>query len=180
LAGAMLLLILPNTGHLHPRELQDVDLRFWSPGEIATRGIEVTTFGEYRPVWMRTLPPFNPRQPRVISGSAETRETGRSPVSWSGRVAAVTPAIVEMSTAYFPGWGVRVDGESIAAWPSDEAGLIRFQVPPGNHQVAVTWNRTATVWIGDGISLLSLSVWFLLLCFAVRKPCSERVTSRRV
>lgn len=177
LAGAMLLLILPNTGHLHPKDVQDVDLRFWSPEEIATRGVEVTSFDEYRPVWMRTLPLFNPRRARVVSGDAEIHETGRSPLSWSGRVDAVTPAIVEMSTAYFPGWSVRVDGNPVAALPSDGLGLIRFQTPPGNHQVAVTWNRTATVWIADGISSLALCVWAFCMWLALRKTRSDILAS---
>lgn len=156
--GAMLVLILPNTGHLQPQGFRDVDLQFWSPEEIAEQGVEVTSFGEYRPLWMRTEPAFHPTTANIVSGNAEARETGRSPVSWSGAIDADTPATVEMAIAYFPGWSVRVDGNPVSAWPSEGSGMLRFQIPQGNHQVAVTWNRTTTIWIADGISLLSLCV----------------------
>jgi hypothetical protein len=158
---ALALLIVPNTGHLQPRALHDVDVRFWSPYEIAQRGIEVTTFGEYRPVWMRTLPAFNPNTAGVASGKAELTETGRSPISWSGSIDAVEASTIEMAIAWFPGWTVRVDGNPVSAWPSEGTGLIRFQVPQGKHQASVTWNRTATVRVADGISMLFLVLWIV-------------------
>ena len=42
-AGAMILLIAPNLSHLQPDHYRDVDLAFWTPQQIAERGIEVTS-----------------------------------------------------------------------------------------------------------------------------------------
>jgi hypothetical protein len=155
-AGAMALLIIPNLSHLQPQRFHDVDLAFWTPAQIAWRGVDVATAGEYRPHWMQTMPPFDARGARIITGDGEFRQTERSPVSWSGRVLAKKDSEAEMAIAYFPGWEVRIDGRTVETDPADNTGLIRFRVPAGDHRVDAVWTRTAALWAGDGISLLSL------------------------
>ena len=157
-AGAMVLLIAPNLSHLQPEDYREVDLNFWTPLEIAQRGIEVTSRGEYRPRWMLDLPPYRTEPAQIIYGDATVRQTARSPVHWSGVIQAKTPAEVEMSIAYFPDWRVRIDGADIPAWPADRTGLIRFQTPAGDHGVEVVWTRVPMVWTGDIVSLLALCI----------------------
>ncbi len=156
-AGAMALLIVPNLSHLHPREFRDIDLTFWSPKEIATRGIEVASLGEYRPRWMKSWPTYDPRAGEIVSGYAQIRQTGRDPQLWAGVIKAQSPAVVEMSMAYFPGWRVKIDNAPNESWPSEPTGLIRFAVSPGEHPVAIVWTRTTALWWSDGLSLLSLA-----------------------
>jgi len=151
-AAALALLIVPNIAHLHPKQFHDVDPTLWTPAQIAWRGVDVATAGEYRPRWMQTLPPFTVE----IAGAADAqiRQTRRTPVSWSGEIQAAYPTTVEMAIAYFPGWRARVDGREVESHPADNTGLIRFDVPAGAHHIDVAFTRTASVWAGDLISLL--------------------------
>lgn len=161
-AGALALLILPNLSHLHPGSTLDIDPSLWSPDDIAQSGIEATSLGEYRPRWMQDWPAYDPRPAEVVGGYASYRQTGRTPVSWAAAVDAGTPATLQLSTAYFPGWRVRVDGAPVKTWPSDGVGLIRFDVPPGHHLVIADFTRTPALWAADLISLLAFAVLVMI------------------
>jgi hypothetical protein len=158
---AMILLIVPNLAHFQPRQFRDIDMRFWSPQEIAERGIEVTSFAEYRPREMDQVPPFDPRPAEIVAGNAEIQQTSKSPASWTGVIQANTTATAELRLAYFPAWTVFVDGKPVAARASEKTGLIRFDVPTGEHRVAVRWTRPTSLWIADLVSLLALCVLIL-------------------
>ncbi|HWZ30193.1 MAG TPA: glycosyltransferase family 39 protein [Bryobacteraceae bacterium] len=159
--SAMILLIVPNLAHFQPRQFRDIDMKFWSPQEIAERGIEVTSFAEYRPREMDEAPPYDPRPGEIVAGDAEIQQTSKSPAAWTGVVKANTFATVELRLAYFPAWTVFVDGKPVAARAAEKTGLIRFDVPSGEHKVAVEWARTGSLWIADLVSLLALCVLIL-------------------
>jgi hypothetical protein len=169
---AMALLIVPNLAHFQPRVFRDIDEQFWSPQQIAERGIEVTTFGEYRPKQMNTVPGFDPRPAEVVSGYADVRQASKSPESWTGSVHAQSPATVEMSLAYFPAWSVAIDDKVVEPRAADRTGLLRFDVPQGDHRVAIRWTRTRAMWIADALSLLALC---LLAAAAIPEKRGERV-----
>ena len=156
IAGAMALLIVPNLSHLHSKQLVDVDLAFWTPEQLSMRGFETTTMAEATPRWMVGLPQYTPVAATVLSGDAEIRRPGRSPFSWSSPVSAKVRSTIEMTTAWFPGWEARVDGQPVPAGPGTPSGLITFQVPAGEHLVEVRYGRTAPEKIAAGISIAAL------------------------
>jgi hypothetical protein len=145
-------------------------LRFWTPTEIATRGIEVTSRAEYRPRWMLDVAPYRPDPVTIVSGDAEVQTTERSPLAWSGMLRARAPSTAEMSIGYFPGWRVRVDGKYVPAWPADRTGLIRFDATAGDHRVNIDFTRVARVWTGDLISLLALCILIAAAVIRPRRP----------
>jgi hypothetical protein len=160
-AGALALLIIPNLSHLHPGSTLDIDQAMWTPQQIAQRGIEAASLGEYRPRWMQDWPKYNPRPAEVVSGYASYQQTDRNPIAWAAVVDAKTPATLEMSIAYFPGWSARVDGTPVTKFPSDQ-GFIRFDVPPGHHTVVLTLTRTPALIAADLTSLAAFIVMLLL------------------
>ena len=174
-AGAMALLIVPNLPHLRPREFVDVDLSFWTPQQIASRGIEAIQPGGIQAA-LDAGPAggANLRPAEIVSGNAQIEQTSRTPVSWSGVVTAKTPVTAQLSLAYFPEWRIQVDDMPVQSRPSDNVGLIRFDVPPGTHRVNIAWTRTAVSWIGDAVSLVAL----LLFAFLVL-PGRQMAKSRR-
>ncbi len=157
-AGALALLILPNLSHLHPQNALDIDETQWSPQQIAERAIETSSLGEYRPRWMQDWPKYDARPAEVVSGYASYRQTGKTPISWAGAADASTPATIELSTAYFPGWRVRIDGAAVKTWPADATGLIRFDLPAGHHVIVADWRRTTPLWVADLISLFAFGI----------------------
>jgi hypothetical protein len=169
-AVAMALLILPNLSHMTARGVRDVDLTFWTPLSMAARGVDVTTAGEYVPRWVETTAPYSDRKASLMDGDADWHETERTAVSWAAQVTARMPSSIQISTSYFPGWRVRIDGNHVETLPSPGTGQIRFHIPQGIHHVESYWSRTGPVWLGDGISLLALLALLLLPLLPPRVP----------
>ena len=87
-------------------------------------------------------------------------------ILWSARLRGTDASEVRMSTAFFPGWTVRVDGKETPFGPSETEGLISYLVPAGVHQITVAWEPTGTTRLSRAISLASLA---LLVAMALGK-----------
>jgi hypothetical protein len=165
----MALLIVPNLSHLHTKQPVDVDLAFWTPQQLSIRGFETTTMAEVAPRWMTGLPGYTPVAATVLSGAAEFRSPVRTPFVWSSPASAKVASTIEMSTAWFPGWEVRIDGQLAPAGPGTPSGLITFQLPSGDHLVEVRYGRTEVEKAAAGISLAAL-----ILAIAIARLGVER------
>jgi uncharacterized membrane protein len=155
MTAALALLIVPNLSHLHASRTADVDLQFWTPLRLATTGFESTTMGEVAPRWITATPAYSSQAVKVLSGDAQVESPGRTPFRWTSLVKAKTESTLEVSTAWFPGWDVQVDGHSVDAGPGGR-GLITFRVPSGDHTLAVSYGRSGLEEGATGISILAL------------------------
>jgi hypothetical protein len=171
MAAAMALLILPNLQHIAPAGYQAVDLRQWTPEQIAQRGISVTTRNEYEPRWAELAVPRRDSV-RVVAGWAQAELLRLSPVHWSGRVRADSESTIEISTFFFPGWEARIDGRRIPLEPAQGSGLIRLAVPAGEKRLELEFGRTPVRAAGDALSVLSA-----LLIAALWMRWSKRTSS---
>jgi hypothetical protein len=162
MTAAMALLIVPNLSHMHSRQPVDVDLAFWTPQQLSLRGFETTTAREVTPRWLPGLPSFTPFAAKVLSGDAEIRQPLRTPFIWSSPVISTVASTIEMNTAWFPGWEVRVDGRLVPAGPGRPSGLITFQVPAGAHLVEAEYGRTPEEKTAAGISIAALVLALVL------------------
>jgi hypothetical protein len=160
--AALALLIVPNLGHLRPRAYRDVDLSSWTPRGVASRGWETTSGGEVTPRWMEITPFYDSEAAHVTGGDAEIRQTGRAPFSWAAVVTATTASTVRLSTAYYPGWEVRLDGHPAQIHPAKLSGLIEIPIPAGQHRAEAVWRGPAVELWSDAVSLLALAVWLVL------------------
>ncbi len=172
-ALALALLIVPNLPHLHPKQFRQVDLALWGPQQMAARGIEVTTASEYVPRWVRIWPAYDPRPLRVLGGEAIIAQSRSTPVSWSGRLQVKSAGTAELPIAWFPGWQVRIDGAPVETAPATPTGLIRFQIPAGEHTVDAAWTLTTPRFLGDGISLLSLAAFLVSAVWSLKSGKRE-------
>jgi hypothetical protein len=154
MAAAMALLILPNLQHIAPAGYQAVDLRQWTPEQIAQRGISVSTRNEYEPRWAELAVPRRDSV-RVVSGWAQGELLRQSPVHWSGRVLAASESTIEISTFFFPGWQAKIDGRLIPMEPAQGSGLIRLAVPAGEHRLELEFGRTPVRAAADALSVLT-------------------------
>jgi len=158
LTGLLALLVVPNLPHNHPKQLDEVDLSFWTPQQIGARGVEVTTASEYAPRWVELWPAYDPRAVRLGPNEAVVREESRTPVSWSGQIEAQHATTTQTSFAWFPGWEVRIDGRAVEAGPVKSTGLLQFPMPAGAHHVEIAWKRTTPRLLADLLSLVSLAI----------------------
>jgi hypothetical protein len=173
MAAAMMLLILPNLPHIAPAGYQPVDLRQWSPEQIARRGISVTTRNEYEPRWAEA-PAYRTDSVRVVAGWAQGELQRLSPAHWSGGVQATAESTIEIACFFFPGWQATVDGLPVPIDTAPRSGLMRLSVPPGEHRIELTFGRTPARAAADALSVLSLLVLGGLWVWSRRKPSRDQ------
>lgn len=87
-----------------------------------------TGWNEYLPIWVKT----------VDHGTV-------SQVSFN-----------QLNTLYYPGWQVKINGENVPIWPS-ENGLIEFATPSANAKIEAEFTPTPLRYAARIISLLSLA-----------------------
>ncbi|MEM7585299.1 MAG: hypothetical protein AAF560_18055, partial [Acidobacteriota bacterium] len=163
LGAALALVMLPMVPHLEPQRTYQLEPLDWTPEAIARRGIAVTTRREYEPRGVEQATPWREDLLRPVAGSAEILIGERTPISWVATVRAPAEVELEVSTAFFPGWQVTADGERIEVQTAAGSGLMRFELPAGEHRVRGRFVRTRVRWLGEGSSLLAVLCCGLLL-----------------
>ena len=63
----------------------------------------------------------------------------------------------QLNTLYYPGWQVKINGQSVPIWPS-ENGLIEFAAPEGDYQIEAKFIDTPLRRTSKIITLISLLV----------------------
>ena len=117
---------------------------YWKEQVLAERPVEVESSSS-----LRGLPKF------VQSG----------PTRFSLQVALVEPATIKVRRLYFPSWRIRDEntGNALALWPSEEDGLIEFELPAGYHSLRLETFPLRAEIVGATISLLAglglLTIW---------------------
>jgi hypothetical protein len=114
---------------------------------------------EYLPVWANLENIWSrKRDERVvtISGRASTRVTGWAPESRTIEVRALSDAVIRISSYYYPGWEVTLDGGKKPTDVEKETGALLVHVPEGDHTIKTTFGDTRLRRIAKYISLLSL------------------------
>jgi hypothetical protein len=140
----------------------------------------VDPLGAYLPRWVVQRPTGSPMEAALRAGTtprrfdaagmpAGARVLGESYGPNRATIELETPIPFRATyhTFYFPGWTVRVDGERVPVVPTDQTGLISFEVPAGRHTVTVRWELTPSRTGAAAVSVMSLvalalvSVWFV-------------------
>lgn len=128
-------------------------------------GGEGSTFVlEFRPRWAsRNLIYIDP--PGITAPHLDLQLTQGGAASLAMQVAADEASPLRLNRFYFPGWDVRLDGNSITTYPSTNIGLLTVDLPPGNHELTMRWQGTTLQRIAGAISiamligLTSLCLW---------------------
>ena len=154
--AASLLLIAPNLHHITPPYYTDWDPSEWSPSELARRGIDTTSLGEYEPRWVETAPPYRDEKLSFLSGDGKILVSSIQPVRWTATVATDTDAVVQAEQFYFPGWTVRVNGLQSPIEIEPRGGRMRFSISKGMHNVELTFGSTTPRRLASALSLIGL------------------------
>jgi hypothetical protein len=134
--------------------------------------------GSYFPTGVRQKPRGSPLEAQYAAGEPVAR-FDKSPLPEGAsiigadygpnraRVVIETPSPFRARylSFYFPGWRVTVDDQPIAITPTDPEGLISFDVPAGQHTIAIRFGETPLRLACDIISILSLATLVITLCF---------------
>jgi hypothetical protein len=152
--AALLLWGLPRVG---PQQFLALDEAGYSPEAIATQGIGASTAGEYTPVWVQQRPQAPAAEPlTVVIGQGSVLESKLSDAVQEYVVETRGASWLRLSTFYFPGWTLYVDGVERPVSYNNPEGVMEFSLPAGRHEVKLQFRDTpARAW-ATRLSLLSL------------------------
>ncbi|MEL6404514.1 MAG: 6-pyruvoyl-tetrahydropterin synthase-related protein [Chloroflexota bacterium] len=131
--------------------------------EYEDRTWGTVSYDEFNPIWGETIyfdMPSNPEtyidnpfQIRVFARDTEGLEV----VYLDSNIAQIETEdsrTVRFRQYYFPGWEVRVDGETVDAYPDDFLGLISVDLPAGESTVELNYVGTTTQFWSSVLSLV--------------------------
>jgi hypothetical protein len=100
----------------------------------------------------------------IIEGSGEILSQYSRGSSAGGVVRVDGPGTVRIHLYYFPGWQVRIDGQTVEARVSDPHGLLEVDLAAGEHRIDVRMGSTPPRRAGSITSWLTLvlllGLWF--------------------
>lgn len=148
--------------------------------------IGTTSFGEYLPIWVEQTPRESPLEPMYQAAKpverfdttylppGATLESSRYGFNHVELVVnSPEPFQAIFHTFYFPGWTARIDNRPVPVTPYSERGLIRVDVPGGQHQVSLTFQNTRVRQVGIWLSVGALIIVLGLLVVAVVRGLSS-------
>lgn len=149
------LLLVTGMPRACPEKYYDIADADYAPAVIAAQGIEVTTTGEYEPVWAGRRPPEPPPADRLLLVAGEMRllESQVRGMQYDWLIEARGPVQLRVATYYWPGWQLTVDGQPRLLTVQNPYGLMDFVLESGVHRVQVRFGMTPLRAAGLGISL---------------------------
>lgn len=142
--------------------------------------IGTTSFGEYLPIWVKTIPRESPLEPMYQAGQPIERfdanylpagaKVDSSRYGFNSvyvMVESPEPFQAIFNTFYFPGWVAKVDKQRVPTAPFSDRGLIRVDVPPGRHKLSLQFQETRLRYVADWLSVAALFVALGLLALSM-------------
>lgn len=154
--------------------------------EQRTGAFGTTSFGEYLPAWVQTLPDTTPFADSYARGQIPDRFVlpnsanvcgGGEGINWEIVCAYDThPWHVTYRAFYFPGWQVSINGQPAEITPTPRTGLISFTVTQG--EVITVYYAGTTVehiaeWLSIATAIGILGILLLALVQRVRTKQSS-------
>lgn len=165
----IVLLILASYTYTAPQYTDgDVSLKKMIEFELRTHELLGDT------IWVKERPQTSPLVAQYLDGQPLTKAVALTEgatvqtlraggASVEARVTSSVDAQVGFYTRYFPGWRATVDGKELPLEPWGDQGLIRVQVPAGDHTVRLRYEDTPARTAGKAASLLTfLGVLWML------------------
>jgi hypothetical protein len=131
-----------------------------------------SAYDDFFPAWVAERqvdiprPPTNPQSYRLASDlpAPRVRVLGRD-YGWLhlGSDAESASGLV-LHQFYFPGWHATVDGASAVVEPVSPLGLVRVAIPPGQHDVTVSFGETPLRGAADAISIGACLLLVAIFC----------------
>jgi hypothetical protein len=112
---------------------------------------------------------YPPTTAEALDEQTVIRELHRTSqrIELTADVPGTLPATIRLNVHDFPGWTLRIDGESVsAAEVADPLGRIHVQVPMGTHRVSASFENTPVRSFAEWLSIfgaLSAGAWLLLV-----------------
>lgn len=124
-------------------------------GYYTTNEGSTTVHDEYLPVWVTQKPLSRAAAVfEIISGDAQTYIHRMDTQTIDISINASVPSTLQINKLYYPGWGVAIDGVRVPVDYSDPAGIMKVQVPSGNHRLVANFRETVSRFAADIVSFV--------------------------
>lgn len=110
------------------------------------------------------------RRAAIVAGQGEILAQEASALGARVTLRAAEPVRLRFYTYYFPGWRATVDGQPIAITPDPPNGLIRLDVPAGEHEIVLRFGPTPVRRLATAVSLAALAAVAFLTLLDLRPP----------
>ena len=135
--------------------------------EKETGAYGTTNSHEFVPRWAGGYPYLESPEDRVPPLMLAAHRGG--PLSLDLGIEGAAGGPLRFATLYFPGWRARLDGATeLPVYPSTNLGLLTVDLPPGRHELSVTWQGTSLQQVAALISEAGLLV-LAAFCLAQRQ-----------
>ena len=160
LIGLLILFGLPHAKPIGYLQQTDAD---YTPQQIRSKNLAVTTTREYEPIWVQHSASGPAASPLAFAnGSGEIRAVNGSATNQTYDLTVIEPALVRAHTFYFPGWTLSVDGTRQPLSYDRTTGEMLFTLAPGAHHVSLVLKTTTLQMRGALLSLVALALLLLI------------------
>jgi hypothetical protein len=105
---------------------------------------------------------------KVRSGNIVVEDYRQQGTSYLYKYSASADVSADVAVFYFPGWELRIDGQSRNNDLSmEENGLVRVKLPAGVHMAELEYGLSPIGRIARGISFVAWIIWGLLAILAL-------------
>lgn len=134
---------------------------FYSTNEATT-----TVLDEYMPVWVKDKPLGHfEEKVKVIQGEGGIQNVSANSKNISFNFVSNSPAVVSVSTIYYPGWKAYANGKEKAIFFDNRNGLIELKLEGRNQKVELNFGETTMRLLADIVSILSLILLFTITLY---------------
>jgi hypothetical protein len=100
------------------------------------------------------------KQIEIVGGRGSVKRVSNMPLKHLAVVDAREAVTIVDNTLYYPGWKATIDGSEVPIQFQDpnHRGLITFQVPQGQHNIAVEFTETRLRLMANAITLFTAAI----------------------
>lgn len=139
----------------YPSTFQNYPDSFYSTNQATT-----TVKNEYMPKWLKSPISYSGKV-EIIEGKGEIKNFSSRGSRIDFDISTGRKSLIQINTAYFPGWVVNVNGKD-AKVLYEENGLLRFDLDKGDYNIQARFIETPIRIFADFLSLVSICAVFLV------------------
>lgn len=138
--------------YTQPREFSNQPDSLYATNESTT-----TVRDEYMPLWVKKTPEARPAT-KIQTSDASVSELRLEPSHYRAKLTSEKNLTITVNTIYFPGWQVKSNNIDIPIKYQNDLGLIMFELPKGEHDVIIKYNKTPVHLLSEILSVAALLV----------------------
>lgn len=159
----VILTVWLSLNYVGPASYTNKEETFYSTNDATT-----TSKDELMPTWVKNKPTDRYLiKVEIENGQGIVFKVNHKSNYIDFKLAAQTPVDVKINTIYYPGWQFLVNEEKTEVNYDQPDGLMRFHIEkPGSYLVKGKLTETPLRLAADGITLVSVSISFILLMYS--------------